>query len=1698
MRLGYGLMGNWVALSLILGTGGIGLPTIAGRGVAQTTPPTTERDSNRDRFHLGEQQLLQGKYKAAIQTFEQILAENKTDLAALDKLGEAYLSVGNHDRGLEILQGGLEQAKSQKNDRQAAAILSTLADGYRAKTDYDKVIELAQQAIALQTRLQDSVGLGKSYLILGATLVGKGEPDRASEVLQQGLTTLKADGKPVSQSLSQPGKGGGQTSQNVRQPEKSGAAAAREDAGARSSRQNATAFAEGEQTQVQRGSDVQRQTRDATAAISATERLRLNLDIMRQQGNPTVDLRAQSNKERKAQVLQGRLLTWLGRSQSLLKQPEQGLQTMQQALAMNRKTGDRTMEGTTLFFLGLTQIEQNKPELALDFYRQSLAVFETTDDRNSVGYLHNFIGNAHYQLKQYPEAQAQFQQALKMHQANDRPKADIAQVWANLGQAYKEQKQYPQARERYQQALALYRQLANAQQQSQMLSNLGYAFVFEGNIAREQGSFARAKAFSEQGLTQFQQQLAVAQKANDRDQELWALQAIAQAHGNIGMAVYSNGNYAEAVQFYQRSEPISQQAQTLAALLQKPDRRQQINKDVFTRRIGMINAYLGLERYTEALEQIRLMRQLLKDDPAAGSEQRVLFSEHTIYASLSLQHNAPEKYDQLLQYSQKAIAIAEQLQPPGRELRHWVRIAQVYQFRGQYDQALAVNQRVLARSREVKDRQQEIFALSNIGFIHSRQANHPQALDNYQQALQLGQRYPSKATLILNNMANVYVAQGTYSKAMLLFQERLAYNQTTAVQLARGVTPDNIRWLCQETDNFPSADPKDAPGALAQACAAPDRPLAGDILNTFHGIIGRWHKVLLGSVSTNLNNIGVAYEHQGNYPKAKDLYQQALAISRQQNERSGEATNLNNLGVVSINQGDYTAATQYVEQAFKLAIAQNDRNGEIVYRLNLGQVASRQGNYATALERYQTALTLSQSIGQRATSASILDKIADVQRYQGNYAKALENYQQALKMYREIGQPGDEVVVLLHLGALHRHLGDYPLAIATHQQALGTAQKIGIQPEVAGALLALAADYREQGNADAALRHYQQALALFQAIGNRYGESITQQGLGRLYLQQNQPAQAAAILQQALIAQREMGVRADVGGTLSFLGQAYTQLGKTNEAQLSLQEALVVAQENGDRPTQAVSLSFLGELFAQQKQPELAIAFYKQSVNVQEEIKGGLKSLARSQQESYANTVSGTYRALANLLLGQGRVLEAQQVLELLKIQEIREFTREAKTAQTEGIATTASEAKILKEYGSLIAFGQKVEACKQTRCPQLSQLNNQQQTLTQQYNQTVASFEKEIRQRKSIDDALLDPRNLSPKAKEIVEAQPGTVLIYPFVLEDKIWLLWAAKGGIVKSVPVPVSRQQLGETVVRFRNAVQSSSPRDRQAISTAGKQLYDWLIKPIEPELKANKIQNLVFSLDRVTRYIPISALFDGEKFLVENYTVSTVLSADLTDLRDRLPASNQTKILAMGASEFKNYNPLPNVPAELSAIVQQSSNKSGGFAGSKFLNQSFSFRALRDNLPGHKILHIATHGKFAPGRPEDSFLVLGTSEKLTIPEIKTLQDLSTVHLVVLSACETALGGADQDGVEISGLSSYFLSNGAKSVMASLWSVDDASTSLLMYEFYRALAASTPQKPVTKAQALRQAQLALIREGRTYARPYYWAPFVLIGNGL
>ena len=203
-----------------------------------------------------------------------------------------------------------------------------------------------------------------------------------------------------------------------------------------------------------------------------------------------------------------------------------------------------------------------------------------------------------------------------------------------------------------------------------------------------------------------------------------------------------------------------------------------------------------------------------------------------------------------------------------------------------------------------------------------------------------------------------------------------------------------------------------------------------------------------------------------------------------------------------------------------------------------------------------------------------------------------------------------------------------------------------------------------------------------------------------------------------------------------------------------------------------------------------------------------------------------------------------------------------------------------------------------------------------------------------------------------------------------------------------------------------------------------------------------------------------------------------------------------------------------------VNASPDSRGIFSGLALINQDFSESALEQKLFTQKpnILHIATHGEFVANSPAASYLVLGDGTPYEISKIQFLEDLDNIHLVVLSACETALGGSDRNGLEVAGIASYFLTSNAKakSVLASLWKVNDPATSLLMTKFYSSL--NTDR--LTKSQSLRKVQRALIdskltlkdavdragvrlyepnkKRPQNLSHPYYWAPFILIGNSL
>jgi CHAT domain-containing protein len=336
----------------------------------------------------------------------------------------------------------------------------------------------------------------------------------------------------------------------------------------------------------------------------------------------------------------------------------------------------------------------------------------------------------------------------------------------------------------------------------------------------------------------------------------------------------------------------------------------------------------------------------------------------------------------------------------------------------------------------------------------------------------------------------------------------------------------------------------------------------------------------------------------------------------------------------------------------------------------------------------------------------------------------------------------------------------------------------------------------------------------------------------------------------------------------------------------------------------------------------------------------------------------------------------------------------------------------------------------------------------------------------------------------------------------------------LIRKTVKNTSRQNIIAKATEFRAAVGDVRKLNQNEYKKSSQELYNLLIKPIEAELQANKIDVLVFSMDSGLRLLPVAALYDGKQFLVEKYAMGIVPSFGLTDTRYVSP--EKASILAMGASEFKEQAALPTMPIELKTIV------SNPRRGESFLNQQFTipnFVAQNSRKIPFSIIHLGTHAEFKAGDLNDSYIQF-YDEQLKIPQLQKLSDElgwntddTPIELMVLSACETALGDKEAE----LGFAGLAVQAGVKSALASLWYVSDLGTLAMMGEFYDQL-----DDTLNKAEALRQTQLAMLRgnvkienkqvklsngkdlalpadfpEGTlTLNHPYFWSSFTMIGN--
>ncbi len=807
-------------------------------------------------------------------------------------------------------------------------------------------------------------------------------------------------------------------------------------------------------------------------------------------------------------------------------------------------------------------------------------------------------------------------------------------------------------------------------------------------------------------------------------------------------------------------------------------------------------------------------------------------------------------------------------------------------------------------------------------------------------------------------------------------------------------------------------------------------------------------------------------------PQSEQRFPEAIAILQQleldyaeRGNELGQARVLGNLSLVYQAIGNWSQAREAIAKSINLL--QTDGNTQenthlLAQALNVrGKLELAVGEPEQALDTWKQAAALYQKIGD----------ITGVTRSQINQAQAqrrLGLYHQAISTLKQVNltleQQPDTLLKaqgLLSLGNTLRVVGDFERSQQVLEQSLAIAQKLEAPDIVASILLSLGNTARLQQKRSPALEFYKQAVSASPSPQLQIQGQLNQFSL---LVDRNQLPLALPLLPQIQSSLTELPLgRISVNARIN-LAESLMQMQRQNKrsrplpipgyseiAQL-LATSVQQAENLGDQRTLAYALGHLGELYEQNQQWDHAQQLTEKALNLAQSIQAsdiayrwqwqlGRISKAQGQDESAIAAYSQAINTLQSLRSDLVAISSEVQFSFREKVEPIyRELVGLLLKPGTPIEPAKLSKAREVMEY------------------LQLAELDN------------------------FFQDACLDA-----KPVQIDQVDPQAAVLYEVTLSDRLEVIAALPGQPLRHYTTAISQEQVEKTVEEIKTTLTLVQAKKLSPeFFELSQEVYNWLIQPIEADLAKSRVKTLVFVLDGAMRNIPMATLYDGKQYLVEKYSIA--LTPGLHLLEPKPLVEQKFKIFAAGLSEARQgFSALPGVEVELQNISQE-------LPTDILLNQSFTasnFEANIDQLSA-PVVHLATHGQFS-SKAADTY-ILTWDEKINAQELDRFlragsQQSRPIELLVLSACQTAKG----DNRAALGLAGVAVRAGARSTLASLWYVSDLATSELMVRFYDELV----HKQVTKAEALRQAQLTLLQNPK-FSHPYFWSAFLIVGNWL
>ncbi|MEH2408346.1 CHAT domain-containing protein [Nostoc sp.] len=809
--------------------------------------------------------------------------------------------------------------------------------------------------------------------------------------------------------------------------------------------------------------------------------------------------------------------------------------------------------------------------------------------------------------------------------------------------------------------------------------------------------------------------------------------------------------------------------------------------------------------------------------------------------------------------------------------------------------------------------------------------------------------------------------------------------------------------------------------------------------------------VLSSSQRTNGLEQGRNLYQSGRFTEAVTAWQTAAQQYHTQGDRLNEALSLSYLSLAQQELNQWQAGQQSIEQSLKLLQTSIPSADAILWAQVLNTQASLQlhtGKAETALESWQQAEKFYEQAGDKMGSLGSQINQAQALQSLGFYRRSKQQLEVLTQKLQ--GMPDNEIKVsgLRSLALALEMIGDSGNSQQILEQSLAIAEKVAAKPQLSSILTTLGKTAVDLENPNAAFDYFEQAQLLATNPGDQLQARLAQ---FKLFLDYDKPELATPLAPQLLQQLRELPTsHTSLYAAINFVATLNRQ---SNPDQIlpmkDLAQLMAVtvksAQQIQDAQAEAYALHQWGKLYLRTQQVSEAQQLAQKSLDI-----------ARQLQ--------------ANDIIAQS----AWQVGQLYKQQGDRS---KAITAYTEAV----NALKALR--GDLVAINPDVQFSFRTSVePVYRQLVDL--LLENQPSQAELIQARELIEALQIAEldnffreACLD------RTQQIDQVDPTATILYPIILPDRLTVILSKAGQPLRSYVTHKSQAEIEQTLDNFLVALNPvSDSKDRNRFS---QQIYDWLIRPAEADQAFIDTKTLVFVLDGRLRNIPIAALYDSKQYLIEKYAVA--LSPGLQLMATRSLNQNHLSAIVGGISQARaGFSALPAVESEIKQISKAVPSR-------MLLNQQFTSQALAERVKSSSasIVHLATHGQFS-SRLEDTFLLTWDGQ-MNVKELSELlknrgsDPSKAIELLVLSACDTAAG----DDRAVLGLAGLAVKSGARSTIATLWPVKDQAAAILMTRFYDQLR----QPKITKAEALRQAQISLIRQ-TDFHDPFFWSGFVLIGN--